>query len=201
MRPFAGETTFERTLNLLSEIIALPAAPVRTSPSNLDGERAQLSDCLGAWTTYRRDLLGELSSPRSLAQAVRRTCARWSSDFHRHPLSATLAEPVRGALDSVSPCSSHGWRGRARRTFLNGETGGARAGMPTHMPAHARVHVRCQARSALHLCGCYARAGCDSDAPRGDITSAVARAVATALPHVCVPIFPWSCVGPAKRAL
>ena len=48
--------------------------------------------------------------------------------------------------------------------------------------------------------GCCAQAGCDSDAPRGDITSAVARAVATSLPHVCVPAFPWSCVGPTGPA-
>ena len=46
---------------------------------------------------------------------------------------------------------------RARRTFLDGENGGACAGMPTHMPAHARVHVQCQARTALTICAVAVR--------------------------------------------
>ena len=46
---------------------------------------------------------------------------------------------------------------RARRTFLDGENGGACAGMPTHMPAHASVHVQCQARTALTICAVAVR--------------------------------------------
>ena len=71
-------------------------------------------------------------------------------------VSATLAEPVR-CLRSTAHRPAHPVDGpwshsRARRTFLDGENGGACAGMPTHMPAHARVHVQCQARTALTIC-------------------------------------------------
>ena len=84
---------------------------------------------------------------------------------------------------------------RARRTLLNGENGGARAGMPTHLPAHARPRAMSGAHSTNHLCGCYcSQAGCDSDAPHGTITSTVARAAVYALPHVCVPRHFRGCV-------
>ena len=77
-----------------------PAAPVRTSPPNQKGECARFYDYVGACIAYRRDQRHELILPRPLAQAVRRTCARCSSNLHRR----------RCALRSAGRT----WRGRSR---------------------------------------------------------------------------------------
>jgi hypothetical protein len=72
------------------------------------------------------------------------------------------ARRARDGVRSTAYCRAHPTDGsrphsRARRTFLNGEKGGARAGMPTHMPAHARVHVRCQRRAQHSICAVAVR--------------------------------------------
>ena len=45
-------------------------------------------------------------------------------------------------------------RSRARRTFLNGESGGTRAGVPTYPHAHARVAAPDVTRTILMMCAC-----------------------------------------------
>ena len=89
--------------------------------------------------------------------------------------------------------------GRARRTFLNGESGGRRAGLPTHWHANAvRVRQMCRAPQHSHLCGCLCAGQCNCDIPSGAFIRTTA-AVAKAPPHACDPMFPWVRVGPAFR--
>ena len=87
--------------------------------------------------------------------------------------------------------------GRARRTFLNGESGGRRAGLPTHWHANAvRVRPMCSAPQHSHLCGCLCAGQCNCDVPSGAFIRTTA-AVAKAPPHACDSMFPWVRVGPA----
>ena len=46
-------------------------------------------------------------------------------------------------------------RSRARRTFLNGESGDPRAGVPSHPHAHARVAAPDVTRTILMMCACF----------------------------------------------
>ena len=52
--------------------------------ANLRGERSCRTAHGSASRAYPHDALIELCAPCPLAQAVRRTCARWSGDFHQH---------------------------------------------------------------------------------------------------------------------
>jgi hypothetical protein len=72
---------------------AAAAAPVRTSPSNQEGERARLSDYVGSRSAYRRDQCHKLTLSRPLAQADGRTCARWSSCFHLRRCALRSPDP------------------------------------------------------------------------------------------------------------
>ena len=89
--------------------VTLPAAPVRTSPPNLKGERALRPAHASATCAYPRDALSELTPPRPLAQVERRTCARWSSCVHRRRCALRSPDPRGRVLDSARPCPSRGW--------------------------------------------------------------------------------------------
>ena len=146
-----------------------------------------------------------LSACAGRAKNVRALAGRFPSAS----LSATLAEPVRWCARQRTDLPIP-WMGPGPTAGLGGPSSTARTAVraqvcpPTCLPMPASTRAMSGAHSTHHLCGCCAQAGCDCDAPHGVIASAVARAVAIALPHVCAPAFPWSRVGstgPAKRAL
>ena len=80
-----------------------PAAPVRTSPSNQEGECARVSPIHCARSAYLRDALSELTRPRPLAQVVRRTCARWLVDLHPRRCALRAGRARRGRSRPLRP--------------------------------------------------------------------------------------------------
>ena len=66
---------------------------VRIGPAKLEGERSLRPAHASATSAYHRDQKHELSTPRPLAQAVGRTCARWSSCFHCRRCALRLPDP------------------------------------------------------------------------------------------------------------
>jgi hypothetical protein len=71
-------------------------------------------------------------------------CARWTREGVRLTAHGP-AHPVDGSRP----------RSRARRTFLNGESGDPRAGVPSHPHAHARVAAPDVTRTILMMCACF----------------------------------------------